>query len=278
MIRVFARRTNMTPTDDLAFYDGPPLYEIQPNKNFAVFINVTFTWDIMRGNMLQGMWEQAGYRTLIGGPAFGSNKSMTEFGAPDFETCRFLKKGVTITSRGCPKRCPWCLVHQREGDLREINITPGYIVQDNNLLACSKEHIEKVFEMLSRQKKAAQFKGGLDIDYLQPWHVELMKKIRTGELWVACDCEKDLTRLDKAKDLFSDFSIDKKRCYVLMGFDGDTPDAAERRCEQIYEKGFLPFAQFYQPSSARRRICDKNWHYIVWKWSRPAAYRPKKET
>jgi hypothetical protein len=145
-------------------------------------------------------------------------------------------------------------------------------------LACSREHIEKVFEMLSRQKRAAQFKGGLDIDYIEPWHVELMKQIRIGELWIACDSEKVLMKLSKARDLLGDWPIEKRHCYVLMGYEGDTPEAAEKRCEKIYdnENGFLPFAQFYQPPAADRRIVTKQWHYTVRKWSRPAAYRPKK--
>jgi len=125
-----------------------------------------------------------------------------------------------------------------------------------------------------------RFKGGLDIDYLQPWHVEMMKKIRIGQdgLWVACDRSQDLARLDKAKDLLKDFNINQKRCYVLVGYKGDTPQAANERCERIYdkEKGFLPFTQFYQPITAHRRIVPKEWRYVVRKWSRPAIYRPKK--
>jgi len=265
IIRVFARKTSMTPTDDLAFFDGPPLYEL---PDVPVYVSVTFTWDIEKGKYLQKLWDSK-YKTYLGGPALGIDMDR------DFRSGRFLKEGITITSRGCPKKCPWCLVPKREGKLREINIAPGHIIQDNNLLACSREHIEKVFDILGRQKRAVQFKGGLDIDYLKPWHIDLMKKVKIGELWVACDCEKDLKRMDKAADLLGDFSIEKKRCYVLMGFGDDTPEAAELRCEKIYEKGFLPFAQFYQPNGKRRTV-NKEWHYIVRKWSRPAAYRPRK--
>ena len=270
MIRVFATKTDWTPTDDFAFYDEPPLYLKVPKK-MPVKISVTFTWDIKKGNRLCSAWMHQSKDVSIGGPSIG--------GPPgDFIPGRFLKEGITITSRGCPKKCPWCLVSQREGGLREINIAPGYIIQDNNLLACSHGHIEKVFEMLSRQKRAAQFKGGLDVDYLGHWHIDLMKQIRIGELWIACDSEKGLAKLPKARDLLGDWPIDKRRCYVLVGYEGDTPEAAQRRCERIYdnENGFLPFAQYYQLPTAQRRIVTKEWHFTVRKWSRPAAYRSKK--
>ena len=35
----------------------------------------------------------------------------------EFVPGRFLAKGVTITSRGCPRRCPFCFVPGREGAL-----------------------------------------------------------------------------------------------------------------------------------------------------------------
>ncbi len=130
--------------------------------------------------------------------------------------------------------------------------------------------------MLRQQKKGAIFSGGLDIDYLESSHVELLKSIRVDELWVACDCERDLSRLDKAVDLLADFSIEKKRCYVLMGFGDDTPEKANRRCETIYTKGFLPFAQFFRPEGMWRGVPNE-WRYVQRKWSRPAMYRSKKE-
>ena len=53
-IRVFARRTRWTPTDDLAFYDEPPLFDL---PDLPVYVSVTFTWDIERGIRLAKAWE-----------------------------------------------------------------------------------------------------------------------------------------------------------------------------------------------------------------------------
>lgn len=274
IIRVFVRRTSMTPTDDLVVVGEPPLFKL---PDLPIHVSVVFSWDIDRADELATAWA-AVYgidRVSLGGPALNN---VRQTGDPDdpFVPGRYLKAGVTITSRGCPKSCPWCLVRKREGNLREINIAPGWIVQDNNLLACSRGHVERVFDMLRQQKRGIKFSGGLDIDYLQDWHVKLLKSIKVDELWVACDAEQDLARIDKAVDMLSDFSVEKKRCYVMIGFGGETPDEAERRCEAVYDKGFLPFAQFYRPSGGWRKVPDE-WRFVQWKWSRPAAYRARKE-
>lgn len=273
IIRVFARRTKFTPVDDLAFYDAPPMF---PVPDLPVCVSITFTWDIAKGKRLVVAWKDKCRPVLLGGPAFDNLP-----GPGKFVPGRFLKLGVTITSRGCPKKCPWCFVPKREGRLREIEIQPGYIVQDNNLLACSDNRFERVCNMLSEQNKGAEFKGGLDVDYLRPWHVERLKGIRVNELWVACDTDAALAKLDKAADLLADFPIWKKRCYVMVGFNGENTDQAERRLEAVYAKGFLPFVRPYKsadkgeflwsvgPEGHRRAD-------LIRKWSRPAAYRGKK--
>lgn len=264
IIRVFPRRiSDWTPNDELAFVGEPPLFSL---PDLPVYMSVTFSWDMIRAEALVRSWRATGRDCYVGGPAFDS-------GAEDFVPGRFIKEGVTFTSRGCPKQCPWCLAWRNEGRLRHINIAPGHIVQDNNLLACSRDHVERVFEMLSQQKEPANFAGGLDIDYLRPWHVEAFKRLRIAKcgLCVACDCKKDLARLDKAKDLLADFSIEKKRCYVLVGFDGETQNQAQRRCEAVLAKGFLPFAQLYRgPDSGPSR---GPWREFCGFWSQPKYYR-----
>ena len=40
---------------------------------------------------------------------------------------------------------------------------------DNNLLACSREHVEAVLDMLAAQPRAARFTGGIDARLCEPW-------------------------------------------------------------------------------------------------------------
>ena len=267
MIRVFARKTKYTPTDDRAFYGPPPLSVLSEYKNdYPIAVSACFTWDKKRAESLARAWSLHFKDVHIGGPAYGDPGSQFIAGV-------FIKKGITFTSRGCPKHCPWCLVFEREGPLREYFIEPGHIIQDNNLLACSQKHIKKVFIMLAKQRRGIAFRGGLDIDYLEPWHVELFKKIKIAKcgLCVSCDRPEDLERLDKAVDLLGDFSIEKKRCYVLVGRNGETQKQAQARCVAVLNKGFLPYAQLFRDENASS--VRGEWRNFCYFWTKPGLYR-----
>jgi hypothetical protein len=180
VIRVFPRRTKWTPTDELAVLGEPPLLWESPN--LPVRVSVTFTWDIPEAQRLARSWTRYFDDVKVGGPAFNDP-------GDEFTPGMFVKQGMVVTSRGCPKSCPFCLVPKREGRIRELQIKDGWNVSDNNLLACSRHHIEAVFEMLQRQPEPAHFTGGLDKTLLEPWHIDLLKSIRLKRAWFACDSE-----------------------------------------------------------------------------------------
>lgn len=261
MIRVFPRKTKWTPTDELAFIGDPPLFR-PPGE--IIYISIAFTWDRTEGYRLASAWRQFYPTVFLDGPALNSKGG-------EFEPGQFVKEGVTITSRGCPRKCLWCFVPQREGKIRELDIKPGNDIADNNLLACSRDHIERVFEMLKGQREI-KFSGGLDSRLLEQWHVDLMKQVALRFAWFACDYPGAESQLEKVADLMSDFPHQKKRCYVLVGHDREeTPLIAETRCQKIYNLGFDPFAMLYRDTNMKKH--DPQWSKFLRKWCRPAAYR-----
>ena len=141
LARVFPRKTSMSPTDEHAYFGDPVMFP----KYDEVHISVTFTWDIKRGYYLKKQWEMVCDNVKIGGPAL-------EDCVDTFTSGKYLKKGMTITSRGCPNKCGFCLVPEREGKIRELPVVEGNNIADNNLLACSWDHIYDVFEMLKTQR------------------------------------------------------------------------------------------------------------------------------
>jgi len=261
MIRVFPRRTKWTPNDHLVFVGNPPLFR-PPDQ--PVRISIAFTWDIQEGKRLSENWSRFYSDVQLGGPALDDPGG-------EFVPGRFIKQGVTITSRGCPKNCPWCFVPKREGSLRELKIKPGWIIQDNNLLACSKKHIEAVFDMFREQNKSIKFSGGLDSDFFSDWHRKLIDSIKIDELWFSCDTYGQIKKIEKLKSILNGIPQNKLRCFVLIGFDNESIDDAEYRLEKIHELGFLPFSQLYQPQI--KKSYSMKWRSLARKWSRPAAYR-----
>jgi hypothetical protein len=267
MIRVFPFPNQWTPKDDLAFIGEPPLPEFMPtDRKIPVRISVTFTWHKQQAERLAKSWALHFDDVQVGGPAYDDPGG-------EFVPGRFLKEGCTITSRGCPKTCGWCVVPKREGAARELSIKPGWIVQDNNLLATSERHTRAVFDMLRAQNRRIFFNGGLDKHFLKDWHRPLFDSISIGELWFACDVLSDLPALERAAKILDGISLRKRRCYTMIGYDGETFDDAQRRLERVLELGFMPFCQLYQSDTLR--IWPNDWKALARKWARPAAYMPK---
>lgn len=147
--RVFPRKTNATPTDDLVFF-GPPPVLLLPEID-EVHVSVTFTYDRQKAEEIARQWEMVGVPVKIGGPAYDDPAK------GEFIPGMYLKEGYTITSRGCNNMCWFCMAPRREGKLRELEIKPGWNVLDNNLLQCSETHIRAVFDMLSTQSHRPVF-------------------------------------------------------------------------------------------------------------------------
>lgn len=267
MIRVFTDRNKWTPDDDMAFVGDLPLFHPE-DSTIPVRVSCTFTWWRNRAEQIADSWRTFYSDVQVGGPAYDDPGG-------EFTPGRFMKYGCTITSRGCPKKCGWCSVPHREGALRLLKIEPGWIVQDNNILACPEEHFAAVFEMLAAQNRAAYFNGGLDKHFLKDWHVPYFEKIAIGELWFAFDQVEDFRWIERAKEYFSHIPVNKMRCYTMVGYDGETLTEAEKRIERIYALGFLPFSQLYQPPffNIPTKIYSADWKALNRKWSRPAIYR-----
>jgi hypothetical protein len=257
IVRVFPRRTSMTPKDDYAFIGEPSMFI---PDTIEIHISCAFTWDIPKAQRLAEAWGQH-YIVRMGGPAFDSF-------ANGFTPGIYVRHGITFTSRGCNYQCPWCLVHQREGKLREIEIHPGNIIQDNNLLQCSKEHINKVIDML-RHQSGICLSGGLDARLLTDSIADDLRSLRIKQLFFSCDTKEAIKSLERAKRHLDGFRRDQLRCYVLAAFSNETISEVEERLEAVWDLGFLPFVQLYQ-SPDKYIHYSNDWRALARRWSRPA--------
>ena len=259
IIRVFPRRTSHTPNDELVFIGEPPMFRPDADE---VHVSCTFTWDKLKAERLCQAWSQYYPVVKIGGPAYNDMGS-------DFIAGRYLKTGITTTSRGCNNQCPWCLVPQREGKIRELPIIQGNIVQDNNLLQCSASHIDKVLDMLKTQR-AIRFTGGIEASRVTEQFAARLRGLKVKEVFLACDTDNAIKPLRNALKLLK-LPRDKARCYVLIKYDSEeTILHALIRLLQVWETGCKPFAQLYQPSDKTIKY-SADWTRFVRTWQRPAG-------
>lgn len=276
MIRVFPRRTAWTPKDGLAFVGDPTLFR-PTNRQIPVRISCTFTWDRMEALRLWGAWQMFYDDVKVGGPAFWDEIEQVEAlnSSEGFIPGRFIKPGVTFTSRGCNRRCKYCFVPTYEGNLRELPVIPGNIIQDNNFLMTSDRHQDEVFEMLQDQTDI-RFSGGLDSRLFRRKHAKKIEALGRSvrQLWFAADDWDAVRRLVRVADLLQGFSIEKKFVYVLLEPQrGQSIDEARKRLEAVYELGFFPFAQIYRSPADGKVINLPEWRALAKTWSRPALIK-----
>jgi len=130
--------------------------------------------------------------------------------------------------------------------------------------------------MLKRQPKRAQFTGGLEATRLEDWHVDLLVDLNPQSIFFAYDMPDDYEPLMEAgkKLQRAGFFINSRKlyCYVLIGYPGDTFEAADRRCWQAVEAGFIPFAMLYRDHQG---YFDLTWRKFQRTWCRPAAVMSK---
>mgnify|MGYP003610126678 CR=1 FL=1 len=244
IIRVFPRKTNATPDDENVRFSEPGLFDAADE----VRVSVTWTWDKQRGEELAEAWRAVTSNVTIGGPAYDDPGG-------EFEPGMYVKRGYVMTSRGCPNNCWFCSVPRREGAIREIEVKDGFNVLDSNLLACSEGHIRKVFDMLERQPRRPHFTGGLEAKRMTPWIAARLRSLKPDSAYFAYDTPDDYEPLEAACRMLRDAGVTNSHrgysCYVLVGYNGDTFEKAERRISQVLNLGLMPMAMLYNKAEGK---------------------------
>jgi len=260
ILRVFVKRTSYTPTDPLAFVGMPPLPFLIPEHD-EVHISVPFTWDMDEAEELAFQWEGVTNKPVkLGGPAYHSP-------VDDFTPGLYVRKGIIFTSRGCNNNCPWCGVRSIEGTLRELPITPGNIIQDNNFLQCSRKHKDKVFDML-RTQRGICFRGGLEPDLIDDHFISNIQSLRIAELWLACDTDAALPKFKESCQKLTAAGFDRNhiKCYSLIGHDMEKEEIRNR---EIFNAGAMPFSQLERDFTRKKTEYSKEWKAFERIWQRP---------
>jgi len=217
----------------------------------TAYISVVFTWLLPDAYSLAVWYREQGYKVKAGGSAV---KLMPNFLVSvadidgDIDALPRHNPTATFTSRGCIRTCGFCAVPIIEGGLLELKeFIPKPIVCDNNLLACSRNHFNRVIDSLMSLRQI-DFNQGLDARLLSRYHVDRLKALDIAVMRFAFDDLRSETPLFAAveKLVNAGFPRSKIRCYVLINYN-DNLDDAMYRCNRLREAGILPFVQRYQP-------------------------------
>lgn len=217
----------------------------------TAYLSVVFTW-LLPAAWSRAVWyRQQGYHVRAGGPAVSLMpdylREVAEVGG-DVPALPRHNANATFTSRGCIRRCSFCAVPRIEGELRELAAwEPKPIVCDNNLLACSRIHFDKVIDSL-KAVKGVDFNQGLDARLLTPHHLDRLRELDISVLRFAWDniASEGVVMSAIGAALAVGFPKRRIRVYVLAGYQ-DTPEDAQYRCETLKKLGIRVNPQRYQP-------------------------------
>lgn len=224
----------------------------------AAFLSVVFSWKLPAAFQRAAWLKAQGYSVVVGGPAAYINPSYFDGVASvqmwDKEVVVMHNPEATFTSRGCIRKCPFCIVPKTEGHLVELADWPVRpIVCDNNLLACSNQHFDSVMDKLSPLVNI-DFNQGLDARLLTPYHAGRLAALHTKVIRLAWDDVASEDQFLRAVDLLLSAGIrpQKVTVYCLIGYK-DTPEDALYRLNKTKSMGLLPFPMRYQPLNTPRR-------------------------
>jgi hypothetical protein len=225
----------------------------------TAFVSAVFSWNAQKAFSLCCYYRDLGYHVRCGGQSVWQNPAMfSEFDTGgEVDALSHHNPLATYTSRGCIRKCSFCLVPKIEGALVELKswkVRP--IICDNNLLATSLRHFNKVIDLLLDGKiTGIDFNGGLDARILSDQHAKRFAELPGSTIIrLAWDDLRSEKQYLKAFDKLIKVGIRPRqiRTYVLFGYQ-DTPEDARYRLEKVVELGGIPNPMRYQPLDAQKR-------------------------
>ena len=225
----------------------------------TAFLSVPFTWDLPLAYSRAVGLKQQGFEVRAGGPAvelmLNNPKLEAKVGLPGVAKCGGHLPALgrhnpdaTFTSRGCIRRCRFCAVHQIEPVFEELeDWVPAPIVCDNNILATSMDHFDRVVDRLV-PIRGVDFNQGLDARLLNAHHIEGLQKLNMAKATFAWDnASEESPVLDAIAQMReSGFPKSKITCLVLIN-NGESQAEALYRMETLKSVGVRGCPMRFQP-------------------------------
>lgn len=226
-------------------------------ENQTAYLSVVFSWQLPAAYQRAVWYRAVGYEVRAGGPAVTFNPNyltdVAQIGG-QVDALPRHNPNATFTTRGCVRRCTFCTVPKIETDFIELaEWEPKPIICDNNFLASSPVHFNRVVDLL-KPLSGIDFNQGLDARLLTKHHAIRLAELDLAFVRLAWDDIRIEKHFLGAFELLREAGFPKKiiRSYVLIGYK-DTPEEALYRLETIRRLGATPYPMRYQPLDALRR-------------------------
>lgn len=192
--------------------------------------------------------------TIKGGTGYGLYTELPEeidgmF--PDYSIYPACDYAIGFLTRGCIRRCPWCVVPRKEGAIRAYRTwrqikrpdSRKIVFMDNNVLACP-HGIEQMRDMIGEDVRI-DFNQGLDARLIDDDIADVLSRLK----WIrfirmSCDTDAMLEVVTGAIRRLQDHGVKPYRVFVYLLVQDVA--SAERRALALRDIGAQVFAQPYR--------------------------------
>ena len=244
--------------DSVGWYQ--PLFTTEPLDIVYMSKVFTFTPDypyVINAKKIVG--GGTGYKNYTDLPA------EIEYTFPDYSLYPNVDYAVGFLTRGCVRKCPWCVVPKKEGWIHAVNTwqnikrpdSRDIVFLDNNVLA-SEHGIAQMQDMIGKNVRI-DFNQAMDARLVTREIAEIISKLK----WIkyirfAADTWNMLPVVEQAVSYLKEYGVKPYRVFVYALIQ-DVEEAHKRICE-LDKMGVMPFAQPYrdfnggEPTDEQRRL------------------------
>ena len=268
-----------------------------PTNPDEVYASCIFSWN---APYILGLAKMFNCPLYIGGSGVGFEPTLLdeiEHVMPDYSLYG-VRYGMGFTSRGCDRRCPWCIVWKKEGKIRDhAQISEFYEPRwkrlrllDNNFLQSPRWH-ENLREIIAR-KVRVDFNQGLDARLVDSEKAKWLAKAHCTGTRFKRPCLRfsfDTPQIESeflagiGNLLKAGVKPPHIFTYILTGY-GTTFEEDFHRFEVVRDIGALPFIMVYNNRKDDPRLRDfarwvnqRHYEWVPWeKYDR--HYRSKRNS
>ena len=225
-----------------------------------IYSSKVFTWTTDFYLPQEAMKGGIGYRSFV--PLANSIEHI----CPDYSLYG-IDYSMGFLTRGCPNKCSWCIVPEKEGDIKshadikEFAQHKKVVLMDNNVLAC--DHGIQQIEKIAKLGLKVDFNQGLDARLIDDGIAKRLSNVKwLHPVRLACDSDAQMEAVFKAVTLLRWHNTRPLRYFVYVMVN-DLECALER---VKFLKGLYcePFAQPYRDFENKVIPTQEQKHFSRW--------------
>lgn len=231
--------------DEVEWYS--PLFATEPFDKVYMSKVFTFTPDYE--------WAINARQIIKGGTGYGLYYDLPkeiEYTFPDYSIYPQYPFAVGFLTRGCIRKCPWCIVPKKEGWIHAVNTwdkikrpdSRDIVFLDNNVLA-SEHGIAQIEDMIGKDVRI-DFNQAMDARLVTPEIAKILSRVKWigGTLRFACDTSAMIPILKRCVSYLEENGVKPYRIFVYTLI--QDVDESLSRIKAMDEIGVQPFGQPYR--------------------------------